>query len=1065
MTIKKSTKKAVRNKLFVVLGVVLMTAFALAIIAGCSEDDDAYNYRDYYEDGRLYTQTDYDTTCIDTTTYDYATEDGIFTVKAKSAGANVTWIETDVFHGLDVKEIKIAGTSGNWGRTNFPYLHLYDNALYGIDSVYGGQPRYSLIAYPSNCTATSITLDAQCYEINPLAFYGNTTIQDINVMNKQYFDSVDGILFDDTTLILCPPGRTGTITIPETTQALDYYAFTSSRVEKLDLGLAEPEFYSKFSFKDCDLLNEFIVSEDNLTYAVDPNTGCLMSKDGTKLYFCPPARPVENGIFTIPASVEWVRNGAFAGCKNIKAFAVEEGNTRLTVDSDGVLYDLNSDMERVLVTAYPTGKVSEEGKKLTFSSDLPVAAFAFVGSNIEEVTLTHPKSISDAYFSFENCKSLKKVVIAGGDFSYINKYTFDGCSGLEEIWAFCATCNHTFTHIDWNIAPYSTIEYGIWTKDPETGKVSISFLLNLNKNNPDAVGDDKIEKLFLVNGDRRYTYTLPTADEIGFGYEGHRLVGWATSPNGDAEYLPGQEMSTTSCKQDLYAVWAEGDEVAKIGDTVYSLKSLADRWDATVDGRTLVLKENVGISETVKVMSGCNLTIDFNGHKIYSRVSGVSAFEVGHFAKLKLDMTDKDSRVIIDYDKECSSFVAMKGKESNLEVIGNNDKWQFIGKDSSGHEDVIARIMSDGSMFEMSGSNHPKVLLKNIAVKTDFSVLTSNEDVHGDIEIIGCYFEQVMKAYPTKKVVVPCVGLNDCTSRISDTTIKTDGWPCVAPHGGYLLLDGKNDFHTDGWSVETEKWVRDPILCRQNPMVVILDGSYRATDNEGAAIHVTTNAHIIIYGGTFESEDTLVTRTALSAYSSMAVYGGTFKGKIDPLNGGIAYQFMGGTFDRQPDASYLMPGFICSPTSDGKYIVTEDPASANPVVATCLLGDKTHAMSTLEDAMSQKNIRLLTIVKKLDVPVVDIDTRMLVMPDASLVVRESFSTDSDVYNLGHIYIVKFEKSERVLFNPIEYTTGDKIDDLDNDTPSGMDPTTIAAIVAAILIIAVAAVVVVHHYRK
>ncbi len=104
-------------------------------------------------------------------------------------------------------------------------------------------------------------------------------------------------------------------------------------------------------------------------------------------------------------------------------------------------------------------------------------------------------------------------------------------------------------------------------------------------------------------------------------------------------------------------------------------------------------------------------------------------------------------------------------------------------------------------------------------------------------------------------------------------------------------------------------------------------------------------------------------------------------------------------------------------------------------------------------------------MKKLDVPVVDIDTRMVVMPDASLVVRESFSTDSDVYNLRHIHIVKFEKSERVLFNPIEYTTGDKIDYLDKDTPSGTDPTTIAAIVAAILIIAVAAFVVVHHYRK
>ena len=85
---------------------------------------------------------------------------------------------------------------------------------------------------------------------------------------------------------------------------------------------------------------------------------------------------------TMPAFLEFVGRGAFAGCTGLQEFAVKENSVNFATQ-DGVLYDYYI---RKLV-AYPLGK-----QETTFnipSSVEYIPASAFVGSLLEEVTIDH----------------------------------------------------------------------------------------------------------------------------------------------------------------------------------------------------------------------------------------------------------------------------------------------------------------------------------------------------------------------------------------------------------------------------------------------------------------------------------------------------------------------------------------------------------------------------------------------------------------------------------------------------------------------------------------------------
>ncbi len=114
-------------------------------------------------------------------------------------------------------------------------------------------------------------------------------------------------------------------------------------------------------------------------------------------------------VMSITASVNTINQGAFAGCTRLTRIAVSDLNTCFTNDNgDGILYEINSDDEYVLV-AYPAGR-----------SDETVTVSTFVG----EI-----KS-----YAFDGASRLKVINIERDNaFGTIGTSAFNGCSALEAV--------------------------------------------------------------------------------------------------------------------------------------------------------------------------------------------------------------------------------------------------------------------------------------------------------------------------------------------------------------------------------------------------------------------------------------------------------------------------------------------------------------------------------------------------------------------------------------------------------------------------------------------------------
>lgn len=114
-------------------------------------------------------------------------------------------------------------------------------------------------------------------------------------------------------------------------------------------------------------------------------------------------------VMSITAPVNTIGFGAFAGCTRLTRIAVSDSNTCFTNDNgDGILYEINSDDEYVLV-AYPAGR-----------SDETVTVSTFVG----EI-----KS-----YAFDGASRLKVINIERDNaFGTIGTYAFNGCSALEAV--------------------------------------------------------------------------------------------------------------------------------------------------------------------------------------------------------------------------------------------------------------------------------------------------------------------------------------------------------------------------------------------------------------------------------------------------------------------------------------------------------------------------------------------------------------------------------------------------------------------------------------------------------
>ncbi|MDR2505766.1 MAG: leucine-rich repeat protein [Oscillospiraceae bacterium] len=188
--------------------------------------------------------------------------------------------------------------------------------------------------------------------INMTAPFTNQELREIQSLewvevteDNQHVKSVDGIMYskDGTQLMLFPPTRTGSFTIPESVEFISQNAFYFSKLDELTLDMyaTEPNG-SIFGYdsgirklnlgKNFNALNEIEDIYPSLRsieeFSVDPENpyikskdGVLFSKDGKTLMTCPIKK---TGTYTTPEGVEIIAKYAFS-FSSLSELIISEG--------------------------------------------------------------------------------------------------------------------------------------------------------------------------------------------------------------------------------------------------------------------------------------------------------------------------------------------------------------------------------------------------------------------------------------------------------------------------------------------------------------------------------------------------------------------------------------------------------------------------------------------------------------------------------------------------------------------------------------------------------------------
>lgn len=263
----------------------------------------------------------------------------------------------------------------------------------------------------SGCSSlTDITIPASVQIIESYAlFSGCSSLTNITVAaDNEYYASQDGILYDaeKTTLIRCPVGKSGAISIPEGVTGTEPEAFTNCGELT---GIAIPKSLKFFDydygngyqgvFSGCVKLENITVEDGNANYIV--RDGMLYGEWNKRLYFCPRSK---SGNISVSQGTESIAEYAFADCKNITGI-------QFPVSLKWIDKEAFKNCGKLTGITFPEGMVS-------------LGSYAFENCNgLTDVTI--PLSVVRIDEAFEGCSSLKEATIKGN----ISFYgAFSGCS-------------------------------------------------------------------------------------------------------------------------------------------------------------------------------------------------------------------------------------------------------------------------------------------------------------------------------------------------------------------------------------------------------------------------------------------------------------------------------------------------------------------------------------------------------------------------------------------------------------------------------------------------------------
>ncbi|MBR3445259.1 MAG: leucine-rich repeat domain-containing protein [Prevotella sp.] len=293
-----------------------------------------------------------------------------------------------------------------------------------------------------------------------------------NIWADTVIEGIKYALNDDFTATvtgLDAPSFTGTITIPET---IKFYGNTYQVAQ-----IGERAFYQykfkivnlpnsltsigEWAFYGCTGLREINVDEGNTVYSsID---GVLFNKSQTELVQYPGGK---QGAYTIPNSVENIKNGAFSGCTNL---------TSVTINSNAIMskvYSSSFNMSTIFgnqVKTYIIGNFVTNIGANAFSGCTALTSVTIPNSveNIENgafsgctsltsVTINNNEIMSKSYSSSSNLSTIfgdqVQTYIIGDSVTSIGGGAFVSCTSLIAI------------NVDKNNTNYSSIDGVLFNK-------------------------------------------------------------------------------------------------------------------------------------------------------------------------------------------------------------------------------------------------------------------------------------------------------------------------------------------------------------------------------------------------------------------------------------------------------------------------------------------------------------------------------------------------------------------------------------------------------------------------
>ena len=249
-----------------------------------------------------------------------------------------------------------------------------------------------------SCILTNVTIPAGCSSIGQGSFSNCIKLESIDVDgNNKHYSSIDGVVFkdDNTTLVLCPPGKKGEYNIPDGVVTLESQSFASCT---------------------------------ELTKVTIPNS---VRTIGNRTFFeCKKMQTLG-----IPDGVESIGEYAFGEMKQLLSITIPESVTSIgSFFLRGSVRLINATIQANISSLADYSFFDCQSlKKVTLPDSLSIIRDSAFENCIKLTTISIPEKVTTIKRrAFYGCSDLKSVTLRG-EVSSIEEQAFDGCSNLQSI--------------------------------------------------------------------------------------------------------------------------------------------------------------------------------------------------------------------------------------------------------------------------------------------------------------------------------------------------------------------------------------------------------------------------------------------------------------------------------------------------------------------------------------------------------------------------------------------------------------------------------------------------------